>query len=138
MSVPPHVQELLASRDGSTRIALVGATNHAWKYGSIIFNDLAQRGFTVLPINPSAGAVHGVPAYASVAEAPGPVHIVNFVVPPEVAIDVVRLLDPAVCDVVWFQPGASDAVVVREAERKFSTVIAGDCIMVVARWARSV
>ncbi len=130
MAIPSEVHRLLAQRDGSTRVALVGANNDPSKYGSIIFLDLARKGFTVLPIHPREPTVHGAAAYPTVADAPGPIHIVNFVVPPAVARQVVDALDPARCDVLWFQPGAYDPAVVRAARDRFPTVIVGDCIMV--------
>lgn len=130
MAVPEHVRDLLRS---PARIALVGASSTAEKYGNIIFRDLTGRGHTVLPVNPTASTIEGQPAYASVADVPGPIDIVDVVVPPKASLALVRSLDPTICEVVWFQPGSFDDQVVEEATARFQTVIAGDCIMVVAR-----
>jgi predicted CoA-binding protein len=127
--------ELLHVRDGSTRIAVVGASNAPEKYGNIITRDLTRKGYTVLPIHPRERRVAGLTAYPTVDAAPGPVHIVNFVVPPAVSREVLATLDPARYEVVWFQPGSYDAEAVRDARARFREVVVEDCIMVVAGWA---
>jgi predicted CoA-binding protein len=129
VALPPHVVDLLESKD-TTRIALVGASNNPRKYGHIILNDLVQKGFTILPVNPNASDVAGLDAHARVADLEDPVHIVNFVVPPDVARDVLDGLDEKRFHVVWFQPGAFDRDLVKAAEARFRYVVAGDCIMV--------
>lgn len=130
MSISSHVRALLGSARASTRIAIVGASNDRRKYGHIIVQDLKQKGFTVLPVNPSETEVAGLPAFAKVADIPGDVHLVNFVVPPEIAAAVLDELDPQQTPVVWFQPGAFDRSVVDAARARFPEVIAGPCIMV--------
>lgn len=132
MSVPPRVREKLRARS-ATRIALVGASDAPHKYGNIILRDLQRGGYTVLPISARRATIGGEPAYATVADAPGPIDIINVVIPPDDALQVVRALDADRCDVVWFQPGAFDERVVEAARQKFQHVIAGDCIMVVHR-----
>jgi hypothetical protein len=120
-------------RDRSSRIALVGASNAPHKYGNIILRDLRARGYTVVPVNRHEREIEGIAALRSVSELEAPVGIINVVVHPRDALDVVHAADPAVCDVMWFQPGAFDRRVVDAARARFSTVLAGDCIMVVAR-----
>ncbi len=131
MAVPDHVRQLLSNR--ATRIALVGASNATHKYGNIILKDLRSRGYEVLPVNSRGAVIDGMRGFRDVASIGAPVDIINVVVPPERALDVVHRTDPAHCDVIWFQPGSFDRRVVAAAEARFGTVIAGDCIMVVAR-----
>jgi hypothetical protein len=129
--VPAEIMDSL--RDRGTRIAVVGASNHPAKYGNIITRDLAAKGYPVFPVNPHETEIAGLVAYRTVGEVPAPVHIANFVVPPEVTLAVLRGLDPASVPVVWFQPGAFDEEVVSFARKRFRHVVAGDCIMVVTR-----
>lgn len=126
---------LLGNHDGSTRIAVVGASLEAAKYGHIITADLLGLGYTVLPIHPSEPEILGQRCYPRVEAAPGPVHIVNFVVPPAVTLRTLATLAPERFPIVWFQPGSFDGACEAEARRRgFAHVLAGDCIMVVARW----
>jgi len=132
VSIPDAIQARLSS-PADTRVAVVGATDSPGKYGGIITRDLQRKGFQVLPVNPRADTVSGLPAVAAVGELAGPVHIVNFVVPAWVGRAVLEQLDPAAIDCVWFQPGSFDAALVAEARGRFQHVIAGPCIMVEAR-----
>ena len=131
--VPTEVAALLRAR-ASTRIAIVGAGRDPSKYGNIITRDLVRCGYTVLPVHPSEATVEGLAAYPRVGAVPGPVHIVNFVVPPKVTLAVLHELVPIDPPCVWFQPGAFDAACVQFARGRFRIVMEGDCIMVVARW----
>lgn len=134
MAVPDAVLDRLRRRDGTTRIAVVGASRDSRKYGHIITVDLSGRGYTVLPVNPHETSVGGLAAYPTIEAVPPPVHIANFVVQPRVAMEIASELDPDRVEAVWFQPGAYDEAVVALARRRFRHVVAGDCIMVVARW----
>jgi uncharacterized protein len=132
VALPGRVVDLLGAKD-TTRIALVGASNNPSKYGNIILRDLVRKGFTVLPVNPREKEIDGKRVRATVAELDDPIQIVNFVVPPEVTLEVLEHLDPERHEVVWFQPGAFDRAVVKVAEARFRCVVDGDCIMVETR-----
>lgn len=127
-----HVREILANRE--SRIALVGASAAPHKYGNIILKDLSARGYTMLPVNPRGGTLEGLPVARSLDELEAPISIINVVTHPEDSLAVVHGADPSLCDVIWFQPGAFDDEVVAAAHAKFPTVLAGDCIMVLARF----
>lgn len=130
-----QARALLRDRSARVRVAVVGASNDPDKYGNIIVRNLLRHGYTVLPVHPHEHSVAGLPAWPSVAAIPGPVEIVNVVVPPNVARTIVADLPADRVGVVWFQPGSFDADVVARAQARFEAVIAGDCIMVVAGWA---
>lgn len=129
--VPDNVMAALADR--RQPVALVGASNTPHKYGNIILLDLMSRGHTVLPINPGDSVIEGQRAYASLAELDTPVSIINVVIPPERARAMLRDMSTMPSDIIWFQPGSFDAMVVRTARERFGTVVAGPCIMVLAR-----
>ena len=125
----------LRDKSAATRIAVVGASNDPQKYGNIIVRTLAGQGYTVLPVNPREATIADLPAFPDLASAPGPVHIVDLVTPPDVSRKVLKALDPAAVDVVWLQDGSFDDDVVRQAEARFPVVVHHACIMVVARTA---
>ncbi|HEU5288947.1 MAG TPA: GNAT family N-acetyltransferase, partial [Candidatus Limnocylindria bacterium] len=70
---------LLAPRS----IAVVGASRSRGTIGGEIFHNLLATGFAgpVYPVNPKANVVQSVPAYASIADVPGPVDLAVIVVP---------------------------------------------------------
>ena len=133
-NVDPIAVEALQRPTPRARIAVVGASRQTWKYGYIITADLLGRGYEVCPVNPREAEVAGVRCVPSVGDC-GFVDIVNVVVPPEVSLELARTLDPACCRVLWFQPGSFDAEVEAVARARFAHVVAGPCIMVVARWS---
>ncbi len=134
-AIPEEVLDRMRAKDGTTRIAVVGASNNPDKYGNVIVKTLVRRGYSVLPINPKEPSIEGLAAYPSVAAAPGPIHIVDFVTPPDVTRAAIERLDPASVEAVWFQDGSFDAALVERARERFDRVVAGQCIMVVAGWA---
>lgn len=67
-------------------IAIVGASTDRRKYGNKAVRAFKQGGWTVLPVNPGAAEVEGIPAFRSVAEIPGPVDRVSLYVPPGVGL----------------------------------------------------
>jgi len=121
----------LLSQSGTT-IAIVGATDTPGKFGGIIYRDLKAKGFKVWPVNPMRKTVDNDKAYASLAELPTPPTLVNFVVPPEDTLDVLKQCLNLGLMNVWLQPGSSNADVLRFLEaHQFNYLNA--CIMV-ATW----
>lgn len=114
-------------------IALVGANDDPGKYGSIIYRDLKAKGFTVWPVNPNRSTVDGDPAFASLDDLPSAPSIVNFVVPPEVSLEVLEDAKRLGYRLVWMQPGsASQKVRDFIAANDFDSLIDA-CIMVQTR-----
>lgn len=125
------VSEKLRSPD--PLIAIVGATDAPFKYGSIIYRDLKNKGYRVVGVNPTRETVDGDPAYGKLGDLPEAPDIVNFVVPP---VRTLRLLDDAAAieDVaIWIQPGAADDAVRKRVSELGVPALIDACIMVQAR-----
>lgn len=135
MTVTAAVNAVLARKNKDTRIAVVGASNDPSKFGYRIVSVLQAMGYTVIPVNPKGGEVLGLPAAVSLEAIDGRLDIVDLVVPPPVAAQVVRRLSPDKVGVVWFQPGSESADAVAEAQSRFEHVVTVDCIMPSARAA---
>jgi hypothetical protein len=86
--------------------AVVGVSRNPSKYGYVIYHDLKRKGYKVHPINPNAKRINGDTAYASLSELPVKPDVVDIVVPPEVALEVVKECHEVGIRKVWFQPGA--------------------------------
>ena len=132
--IPQAVTDRLAVKTAETRIAVVGASTNPEKYGNIIPGNLKGKGYTVLPVNPKATEIQGLPVYASPAALPDPVHIVDMVTPPKVTRAVLEALDPDRFKTIWLQDGSFDDEIVAFAEAKFDTVVHHACIMVVTNY----
>ena len=122
----------LLHRDDTT-VAVVGATDDPDKYGSVIYRDLKNKGFSVYAVNPKRDTVDGDPAYASLAALPVEPTIINIVVPPQVTL---RVLEQALeLDLrnVWIQPGAESPEVMTFIQENDFNYMANSCIMVRSR-----
>jgi predicted CoA-binding protein len=115
-----------------TSVAVVGATDDPSKYGGRIYRDLKGKGFTVYAVNPGRETVDGDPCWASLEDLPAPPTIVDFVVPPEVTLQVLEDALRLGYTAAWLQPGAEDAAVVDYLEANGFTYLVDACIMVEA------
>ena len=90
----------------NVRIALVGASNNRHKFGNRIYLDLRSKGYDVVPVNPKDKLIEGDQAYASIGMIEELPDIVNFVVPPPVAMKVAQEAVELGIKHLWFQPGS--------------------------------
>lgn len=116
------------------RIAVVGASNDRKKFGNTIFRELVAHGYDAVPVNPRAGEIEGVAAYAGLTDVPGTVDGVMVIVPGDAAVEAVHAAAARGVAHVWLfrglgAPGAmSDASVAACAEHHLD-VVAGACPM---------
>ena len=73
-------------------VAVIGASRDSSTIGGRLFHNLITTEFhgPVYPVNPKAPVVHGVPAYASIKDVPGPVDVAFIVVPAPLVAQVAR------------------------------------------------
>ena len=116
-----------------TTVALVGAGGNPSKYGSVIYHDLLRKGFTVYPINLGRATIDGNKAYASLADLPEKPTVVNFVVPPQQTLAVLRQCLELNLMNVWIQPGAESPEVMAFVQENGFNYLANACIMVQSR-----
>ena len=90
----------------NVRIALVGASNNRHKFGNRIYLDLRSKGYDVVPVNPKDNKIEGDRAYASIEMMEELPDIVNFVVPPLIAMKVAQEAVELGIKHLWFQPGS--------------------------------
>ncbi len=120
--------------DPETTVAVVGATDDAAKYGSVIYRDLKRKGFKVFPVNPVRKTVDGDKSYASLTALPEKPTIVNFVVPPEQTLAVLKKCLELDLRNVWIQPGAESPEVLKFLQENPFNYLANACIMVESRF----
>ena len=114
-------------------IAVVGASNNEEKYGYKIVHVLKAKGIKVFPVNPKAECVQGLKPYASLKDLPERPDVINFVVPPEVTLQVLDEVKELGFDNVWFQPGSFDEKVIEKARSYGLNYEDDSCLLVVGR-----
>ncbi len=123
--------EKIAGFLSAPQFAVAGASNDPDKYGSRCFLALRRSGRAVHPLNPSAAAVAGVPAYPSLAQVPDQVVALSVVTPPRVTEQVVADAIASGVRYIWMQPGAESRSAIANAEAAGLVVIAGGpCVLV--------
>mgnify|MGYP000241695287 FL=1 len=90
----------------NVRIALVGASNNHHKFGNRIYRDLRSKGYDVIPVNPKDKQIEGDRTYSSIEMMEELPDIVNFVVPPPIAMKVAQEAVELGINHLWFQPGS--------------------------------
>lgn len=86
-------------------VAVVGISTDPAKAAHEIPKQLQERGFRIVPVNPSADEILGQPAYASLADIDEPVDIVDVFRPAEEAADIAREAVAVGAKVLWLQLG---------------------------------
>ena len=116
-------------------IALIGASNDKNKYGNKILLDLLSKGHNVVPVNPKEMIIAGLKSYNNVSELSEKPSIINFVVPPNIGLELTKDLVESGYDNFWYQPGAESSEISLYLESNNKNYIDDKCIMVVTRLA---
>ena len=114
-------------------IALIGASNDKNKYGNKILLDLLAKNYNVVPINHKEDSIAGLKAYSKVQDLPSRPSIINFVVPPEVGLNITKELVEEGYNHFWYQPGAESENLSNLLTQEDKDFIDDKCIMVVTR-----
>lgn len=84
---------------------IVGVSQNTEKYGYKIFQTLLKNDFNVLPLNPKEKEILGKKCYQSILDIKEKVDVVDFVVPPELTLKILKDVKKLNIQKVWFQPG---------------------------------
>jgi uncharacterized protein len=130
MTEATEAQARALIRDAKT-IAVVGASPNEGRASYDVTAYLARSGFTVFPINPGhAGKeIAGLMTYASLADVPEPVDIVDIFRAADAmpgVVDEVLTMNP-LPKVVWMQLGLRNEAAAAAAEAAGITVVMDKC-----------
>jgi uncharacterized protein len=111
-------------------VAVVGASTNRRKYGNKAVRAFRNAGYAVFPINPRAGEIEGLTAYASLDDLPVErLDSVTIYVPPETVLDVLDQVASKRPGEVWLNPGTASREVVSKAEELGLNAIKGCSIL---------
>jgi predicted CoA-binding protein len=109
-------------------IAMVGASSNPERTSHAIMKQLLAAGYHVIPVNPKETEILGQKAYASLADIPEPIEIVDVFRKSE---DTPGIADEAVAigaKVLWLQLGVTSDDAAARAKAGGLTVIMDKCI----------
>jgi predicted CoA-binding protein len=103
----PYLRDILT---GVRTIAVVGASPQRGRPSHRVMAYLQRRGYRAIPVNPNAagGTIHGETCYATLAEIPEPIDMVDIFRRAETAGEVVDEAIAVGAKVVWMQLGVRD------------------------------
>jgi len=110
--------------------AVVGATNNTEKYGFKVFADLLAGGYKVFPINPKKGEILNKLVYEKLSETPAKIDVVIFVVPPQIVVKELELVQKLGIQKVWMQPGSESDEAVTFCDKNKIQCMHDACIMI--------
>jgi predicted CoA-binding protein len=90
-------------------IAVVGASREPWKPSHSVPLQMLRHGWRIIPVNPFADEIFGLPAVGTLADIEEPVDLVNVFRPAADAVDVVRQAVAIGAPAVWLQSGIVSA-----------------------------
>ena len=111
------------------RVAVVGMSKNPEKEAHTVPKYLIERGYDVIPVNPTATEILGRKAYPDLTSVPGGYEIVDVFRP---SADVAAVVDEAIKDgrglVIWTQLGIWNEEAAKKAEKAGFVVIQARCI----------
>ena len=125
--MPSNVAAFFAGK----RFAVAGVSRQPQQAANAIYRKFLGAGFEVLPVNPNATMVEGVPCYPDVASIPGTIDGVVIATRPDVAPNVVRECAEKGVRRVWFHrsfgAGSVSKEALRECKARGIEAIVGGC-----------
>jgi predicted CoA-binding protein len=122
----PYLRDILT---GVRTIAVVGASPRPGRPSHNVMAYLQRRGYRAIPVNPNAagGTIHGETCYATLAEIPDPIDMVDIFRKAETAGEVVDEAIAIGAKVVWMQLGVRDDDAAIRAEARGIKVVMNRC-----------
>ncbi|MFN8076548.1 MAG: CoA-binding protein [Kineosporiaceae bacterium] len=139
MSAAPHVNDPAVIRRLLTtpgRWAIVGLSDNPTRTAWRIARYVQALGMPIVAVHPKAEPVHGAQGYASLADVPGPIDVVDVFVRSEKAGAIVDEAIAVGAKAVWLQLGVVDEEAAQRALAAGLDVVMDTCPQIeVNRWA---
>ena len=111
-------------------IAVVGLSSNPTRPSYGVTEYMQSSGYQIIPVNPNETDVLGEPSYATLAEVPQKIEIVNVFRRAEEVPPVVDAAISAGAKVIWMQLGIANEAAAEKARAAGITVVMDACILV--------
>ncbi|KAF6569527.1 MULTISPECIES: CoA-binding protein [Paenibacillus] len=128
----PSREEIKTILEQVGNIAVVGLSDKSDRTSYMVSYAMQKRGYRIIPVNPAAAGqtILGETCYASLAEVPEPVELVNVFRRSEYCAEVAREAAAIGAKVLWLQQGIISQEAADIAQEHGMTVIMDRCIKV--------
>jgi uncharacterized protein len=130
MKVDLHSDSELRRIYDLKNIAVVGMSKNEGKPAHFVPKYLIERGYNVIPVNPTITEVLGRKSYPSIADMPDDVDVVDvFRRSEDVPVVVMDAMKKKGIKVIWMQEGIYNEEAERKAKEKGMDVVYNRCMM---------
>ncbi|NEU27691.1 CoA-binding protein [Paenibacillus polymyxa] len=128
----PSREEIKNILEQVGNIAVVGLSDKSDRTSYMVSYAMQKRGYRIIPVNPAAAGqtILGETCYASLAEVPEPVELVNVFRRSEYCAEVAREAAAIEAKILWLQQGIISQEAADIAQEHGMTVIMDRCIKV--------
>lgn len=128
----PSREEIKSILEQVGNIAVVGLSDKSDRTSYMVSYAMQKRGYRIIPVNPAAAGqmILGETCYASLAEVPEPVELVNVFRRSEYCAEVAREAAAIGAKILWLQQGIISQEAADIAQEHGMTVIMDRCIKV--------
>jgi predicted CoA-binding protein len=111
-------------------IAVVGLSDNQWKPSYGVSEYMQDAGYEIIPVNPNrlGKLILGEPVYATLADIPKPIDVVNVFRPAQVTPKIAEQAVAIGAKVLWLQLGIANDEAARIALEGGLTVVMNRCI----------
>ena len=124
----PSDGELRKLLDDASVIAVVGASSNPERPSYGVFQKLLATGYRVVPVNPNEREVLGQTAFASLADVPYPIDLVDVFRRPEYTPAIADEAVRAKAKALWLQSGIVNEEAAARAKAGGLTVVMDSCL----------
>lgn len=122
-----EIKEILRQ---SETIAVVGLSDDPSKVSHMVSAAMQAKGYKIIPVNPKADTILGEKAYATLADVPVPIDIVNVFRRPEHTPPIAEEAAAVKAKTLWLQLGIANDEAAKIASDAGLNVIMDRCIKV--------
>jgi len=127
------IQDFVAGK----RVAVVGVSRYAKKFGSSIYTELKGRGYQVYGVNPAVEEIQGEKCYPNITALKGQVDGAVVCIKPKSVEPVLREAAAIGLKNIWLQWGADTPENVKLGKELGLNLVSGKCILMYAEPVRS-
>jgi len=110
-------------------IAVIGMSKNPEKAAHYVPKYLAEKGYNIIPVNPTADKILDKKCYREIAEVPDSIDIVDVFRPSEEVLPVVREAVKKNPKVIWLQEGIHNSEAEELARKAGIEVVFNRCIL---------
>jgi len=124
-----HTDEQIRKFYSLKNIVVIGISKHPEKAAHYVPKYLAEKGYNIIPVNPTTDKILDKKCYKEISEVPDSIDIVDMFRPSEEILPVVREAVKKNPKVIWLQEGIHNSEAEELARKAGIEVVFNRCIL---------